>query len=80
MLSLIVSKIEAVYQEEMGRLGDLADEFSAPFHPDPLIQAVYFQQFGSFLLEGLRQKLVGSLGRDIALLVLQNQKVGIHDS
>ena len=78
MLDSVVEKITIVFHEEVNSLDEICSEFQAPFIQDPVVKKVYFAKLGRFILEGLRKNLSNRIGRDISLLVLQNQKAGYN--
>ena len=52
--------------EEIRRLSVMVDEFSAPFHPDPLVLNVYKKELHSHVEAGLGSNLKGRLSTALA--------------
>ena len=67
-------KVAKALSEEIRRLSVLVDEFSDPFHPDPLVVNVYKSKLNHHLESGVGSNLKARLSADLQLNMETQQK------
>merc|ERR1719420_1660353 len=67
-------KVAKALSEEIRRLSVLVDEFSDPFHPDPLVVNVYKSKLNHHLESGVGSNLKARLSSDLQLNMETQQK------
>merc|ERR1719383_1521129 len=67
-------KVAKALSEEIRRLAVLVDEFSDPFHPDPLVVNVYKSKLNHYLESGVGSNLKARLSSDLQLNMETQQK------
>jgi len=67
-------KVAKALSEEIRRLSVLVDEFSDPFHPDPLVVNVYKSKLNHHLESGVGSNLKARLSNDLQLNMESQQK------
>jgi len=67
-------KVARALSEEIRRLSVLVDEFSDPFHPDPLVVNVYKSKLHHHLESGVGSNLKARLSSDLQLSMETQQK------
>merc|ERR1719154_356498 len=67
-------KVAKALSEEIRRLSVLVDEFSDPFHPDPLVVNVYKSKLNHHLASGVGSNLKNRLSADLQLNMETQQK------
>jgi len=67
-------KVAKGLSEEIRRLAVLVDEFSDPFHPDPLVVNVYKSKLNHYLESGVGSNLKARLSSDLQLNMETQQK------
>ncbi|XP_037085103.1 transmembrane GTPase Marf-like [Pollicipes pollicipes] len=67
-------KVAVALSEEIRRLSVMVDEFSAPFHPDPLVVNVYKKELHNHVEAGLGLNLKSRLSDAVASNIEANQK------
>merc|ERR1712240_363695 len=67
-------KVAKGLSEEIRRLAVLVDEFSDPFHPDPLVVNVYKSKLSHYLESGVGSNLKARLSSDLQLNMETQQK------
>ena len=63
------------FEEEVENLPQIAVDFSLPYLDDHVVDHIYFDQFQSFVEQGVAKNMMSRLGRDLSIMVQQNQKV-----
>merc|ERR1719242_1725776 len=67
-------KVAKALSEEIRRLSVLVDEFSDPFHPDPLVVNVFKSKLNHHLESGVGSNLKARLSSDLQLIMEAQQK------
>jgi len=74
MVEDVEGKVNKALSEEIRRLGVLVDEFSAPFHSDPLVLNVFKKELHSHVESGLGSNLRARLSTAVAMNMENSQK------
>ncbi|CAG0908799.1 unnamed protein product, partial [Cyprideis torosa] len=67
-------KVSIALNEEIRKLSDLVDEFSAPFHPEPIVLNVYKRELHVHVESGLGSNLKSRLSSALAVNVESAQR------
>lgn len=74
MVEDVECKVSKALSEEIRRLGVLVDEFSNPFHPDPMVLNVYKKELHRHVESGLGSNLRARLSTALAMNMENSQK------
>lgn len=74
MVEDVEQRVSKALNEEIRRLAVLIDEFSVPFHPDPLVLNVYKREIHSHVENGLGSNLRARLSTALALNIENSQR------
>ena len=72
--SASLQQVAVALSEEIRRLSLMVDEFSAPFHPDPLVMNVYKKELHNHVEAGLGSNLKGRLSTAVAANMESSQR------
>lgn len=80
MVEEVEQKVSKALNEEIWRLGVLVDEFSLPFHTEPLVLNVYKKEINAHVETGLGSNLRARLSTALAMNVetAQREMTGIY--
>lgn len=70
----VTYRVSKALNEEIRRLSTLVDEFSLPFHPEPLVLNVYKKELHSHVETGLGSNLRARLSTALALNMEASQR------
>ena len=73
--SIRCRQVSVALSEEIRRLSVMVDEFSAPFHPDPLVMNVYKKELHNHVEAGLGSNLKSRLSTAVAANVESTQNL-----
>lgn len=74
MVEEVEQKVSKALNEEIWRLGVLVDEFSLPFHTEPLVLNVYKKEINAHVESGLGSNLRARLSTALAMNVETAQR------
>ncbi|XP_015514257.1 transmembrane GTPase Marf isoform X1 [Neodiprion pinetum] len=74
MVEDVEQRVSKALNEEIRRLAVLVDEFSVPFHPEPLVLNVYKRELHSHVENGLGSNLRARLSTALALNIENSQR------
>lgn len=74
MVEEVEQKVSKALNEEIWRLGVLVDEFSLPFHTEPLVLNVYKKEINAHVETGLGSNLRARLSTALAMNVETAQR------
>uniref|UniRef100_A0A1B6EQB9 Dynamin-type G domain-containing protein n=4 Tax=Proconiini TaxID=565685 RepID=A0A1B6EQB9_9HEMI len=74
MVEDVEEKVSKALSEEIRRLAVLVDEFSLPFHPEPLVLNVYKKELHTHVESGLGSNLRARLSTALALNIEASQR------
>ncbi|XP_011684297.1 PREDICTED: transmembrane GTPase Marf-like [Wasmannia auropunctata] len=74
MVEDVEQKVSKALNEEIRRLSVLIDEYSVPFHPDPLVLNVYKRELHTHVESGLGSNLRARLSTAVALNIENSQR------
>ena len=73
-ITFIIFKVSKALSEEIRRLSVLVDEFSIPFHPEPLVLNVYKKELHLHVESGLGSNLRARLSTALAMNIENSQR------
>ena len=71
----VEQKVGKAMSEEIRRLSVMVDDFSDPFHPDPLVVNVYRSRLNHHIENGIGSNLKNRLSTDLQLNVESHEQV-----
>ncbi|XP_063231897.1 transmembrane GTPase Marf [Bacillus rossius redtenbacheri] len=74
MVEDVEQRVSKALSEEIRRLSVLVDEFSVPFHPEPLVLNVYKKELHGHVEQGLGSNLRARLSTALALNIENSQR------
>lgn len=74
MVEDVEQRVSRALNEEIRRLAVLVDEFSVPFHPEPLVLNVYKRELHAHVEQGLGSNLRARLSTALAMNMEQSQR------
>lgn len=74
MVEEVEQKVSKALNEEIWRLGNLVDEFSLPFHTEPLVLNVYKKEINAHVENGLGSNLRSRLSTALAMNIETAQR------
>ena len=70
-----MKRVAITYTEELDLLDNISREFRLPYRSEPIAQRVYYDKLERFILDGLIMNLTNRLSNNIAMMMLNKQKV-----